>query len=80
MNPDHLRYIWAVPDKTTTEAEEEVETEQLPTSDADLAAARISGGFMYETYTHLCNTLVLPIIEYGSFLWGFKPIIVKMFT
>ena len=29
---------------------------------------------MYETYTHLYNTLVLPIIEYGSFLWGFKPI------
>ena len=35
-----------------------------------IAKARASGGFMYETYTHLYNTLVLPIIEYGSFLWA----------
>ena len=39
-----------------------------------IAKARASGGFIYETYTHLYNTLALPIIEYGSLLWGFKPI------
>ena len=27
---------------------------------------------MHETYTCLYNTLVVPIIKYGSFLWGFK--------
>ena len=45
-----------------------------------IAKAQISGGFMYETYTHLriYNTLVLPIMEYGSFLWGFKPLIVQI--
>ena len=25
-------------------------------------------------FIHPYNTLVLPIIKYGSFLWGFKPI------
>ena len=39
-----------------------------------IAKARVNGGFAYEVFTHLYNTLVVPIIEYSSFLWGFKPI------
>ena len=27
---------------------------------------------MYTVYNHLYNTLVLPIIEYSSFIWGLK--------
>ena len=39
-----------------------------------IAKARVSVGFAYEVFTHLYNALVVPIIEYSSFLWGFKPI------
>ena len=37
-----------------------------------IAKARNSGALVYEVYTHLYNTLVLPIIGYSSFLWGHK--------
>ena len=37
-----------------------------------IAKARNSGALVFEVYTHLYNTLVLPIIEYSSFLWGYK--------
>ncbi len=34
--------------------------------------ARNSGALVFEVYTHLYNMLVLPIIGYSSFLWGYK--------
>ena len=37
-----------------------------------IAKARSSGAFVYTVYNHLYNTLVLPIIEYSSFIWGLK--------
>ena len=37
-----------------------------------IARARNSGALVFEVYTHLHNTLVLPIIGYSSFLWGYK--------
>ena len=37
-----------------------------------IAKARNSGALVYEVYTYLYNMLVLPIIEYSSFLWGYK--------
>ena len=37
-----------------------------------IAKARNSGPLVFEVYTHLYNTLVLPIIGYSSFLWGYK--------
>ena len=37
-----------------------------------IAKARNNGALVYEVYTHLYNMLVLPIIEYSSFLWGYK--------
>ena len=37
-----------------------------------LAKARNSGALVFEVYTHLYNTLVVPIIGYSSFLWGYK--------
>ena len=38
-----------------------------------VAKARSRGTFAFEVFTHLYTSLVLPIIEYSSFLWGFKP-------
>ena len=37
-----------------------------------IAKTRSSGALVFEVYTHLYNTLVLPIIGYSSFLWGYK--------
>ena len=37
-----------------------------------IVQARNSGALVFEVYTHLYNTLVLPIIGYSSFLWGYK--------
>ena len=37
-----------------------------------IAKAKNSGALVFEVYTHLYNTRVLPIIEYSSFLWGYK--------
>ena len=37
-----------------------------------IAKARNSGALVFEVYTHLYNTLVLPIIGYSTFLWGYK--------
>ena len=37
-----------------------------------VAKARSSGTFAYGVFTHLYSALVLPIIEYSSFLWGSK--------
>ena len=37
-----------------------------------IAKARNSGALVFEVYTHLYNTLVLPIIGYSSFVWGYK--------
>ena len=37
-----------------------------------IAKMRCSGAFSYTVYTYLCNTLILPIIEYSSFIWGFR--------
>ena len=37
-----------------------------------IAKTRSSGSLVFEVYTHLYNVLVLPIIGYSSFLWGYK--------
>ena len=37
-----------------------------------IAIMRSSGAFVYSVYTHLCNTLILRIIEYSSFIWGYN--------
>jgi len=38
-----------------------------------IAKAINSGALVYEVFTHLYSMLVLPIIEYSSFLWGHTP-------
>ena len=38
-----------------------------------IAKATNSGALVYEVFTHLYSMLVLPIIEYSSFLWGHTP-------
>ena len=35
-----------------------------------IARSRIIGGLMYKSYTQLFNSLVAPIIDYGSVIWG----------
>ena len=35
-----------------------------------IAKTRSSSAFLFTIYNHLCTTLVLPIIEYSSFIWG----------
>ena len=35
-------------------------------------AKAIIGGFSFNTYTYLYNTLVAPIMEYSSCIWGFE--------
>ena len=37
-----------------------------------IAKGRVHGGFPYSIYTKLYNTLVQPIIDYGSHVWGHK--------
>lgn len=37
-----------------------------------IAKAKEIGGLSYNTYTYLYNTLVVPIMEYSSCIWGFE--------
>ena len=37
-----------------------------------IAHSRNSGGFMFDVYTRLFNTVVMPIITYSAAVWGFK--------
>ena len=37
-----------------------------------IAKYKDMGSFHYDTYSHLYNTLVAPIMDYSSCIWGFK--------
>ena len=37
-----------------------------------IARSRNSGGFMFDVYTRLFNTVVMPIITYSAAVWGFN--------
>ena len=38
-----------------------------------IAKTRSSSVFLFTIYNHLYTTLVLPVIEYSSFIWGLRP-------
>ena len=37
-----------------------------------IARSRNTGDFMFDVYTRLFNTVVMPIITYSAAVWGFK--------
>ena len=37
-----------------------------------IAKYKDMGSFYYDTYSHLYNTLVAPVMDYSSCIWGFK--------